>query len=248
MTQTKYLFSKYISISIFIDYFQLKWITLVRDLEKRFHLLTFYILKITISISTMFEKFRKKKDDSESVFSGTTEDIPNLSGKTFQFEPKERVDAGAAVIEESRFQPSEQVKIPEHIQQTRMSASEDIGIKALMDKRTKLEEAIDYVGLMIKDLKDKRTNLEKSIEDESVDIKNLKEKLVKVGQYIEEEKQGIKTLQQKRGEVEKEADTVATMINNLRERLISIDQVVNEEGNKIAKFKETRPKTESSLT
>ena len=197
----------------------------------------------------MFDKFRKKKDD-ESVSSGTKDNASELSGRTFQYEPKE--DDGprtAEVMEESRFRPSEQVKIPEPIQQTRMStSSEDIGIKALMDKRTKLEEAIDYVGLMIKDLKDKRTNLEKNIEDESVDIKNLKEKLVKVGQYIEEEKQGIRTLQQKRGEVEKEADDVATMITNLRERLISIDQVVNEEGSKIAKFKENRPKSESSLT
>ena len=199
----------------------------------------------------MFDKFRKKKGEFESVSSGIKDDdVHNLSGKTFQYEPKDGIGVeGSEVMEKSQFRPSEQVKIPEHIQQTSMStSSEDIGIKALMDKRTKLEEAIDYVGLMIKDLKDKRTNLEKSIEDESVDIKNLKEKLVKVGQYIEEEKTGIKTLQQKRGEVEKEADDVAMMITNLREKLISIDQVVNEEGNKIAKFKETRPKTESSIT
>ena len=52
-----------------------------------------------------------------------------------------------------------------------------IGIGELMGKRAKLEEAIDYVGLMIKNLKDKRTMLEKDIEEESVDIKNLKEKL-----------------------------------------------------------------------
>ncbi len=197
----------------------------------------------------MFDRFRKKKDEFESTPSGIKDNEVGSSGKTFQYEPKTESTKTSEVIEESRFHPSEQVKIPEPILQTRMSASgEDIGIKALMDKRTKLEEAIDYVGLMIKDLKDKRTNLEKNIEDESVDIKNLKEKLVKVGQYIEEEKQGIKTLQQKRSEVEKEADDVATMITNLRERLIRIDQVVNEEGSKIAKFKETRPKTESSLT
>ncbi|HET9009475.1 MAG TPA: transcriptional regulator, partial [Nitrosarchaeum sp.] len=36
----------------------------------------------------------------------------------------------------------------------------EIGIVELMDKRAKLEEAIDYVGLMIKNLKDKRTVLE----------------------------------------------------------------------------------------
>src|ERR1700756_4367627 len=131
----------------------------------------------------MFDKFRKKKDEFGSVSSGT-EDKTDQSGKIFQYDPGEAGNTKTSgVMEKSRFHPSEQVKIPEPIQQTRMSTSgEDIGIKALMDKRTKLEKAIDYVGLMIKDLKDKRTNLEKNIEDESVDIKNLKEKLVKVGQ------------------------------------------------------------------
>ncbi len=57
-----------------------------------------------------------------------------------------------------------------------------IGIGELIGKRAKLEEAIDYVGLMIKNLKDKRTLLEKDIEEESVDIKNLKEKLQKVSE------------------------------------------------------------------
>ncbi|MDO7696713.1 MAG: transcriptional regulator, partial [Nitrosopumilus sp.] len=66
-----------------------------------------------------------------------------------------------------------------------------IGIGELMGKRAKLEEAIDYVGLMIKNLKDKRTMLEKDIEEESVDIKNLKEKLQKVSEYIDEENRGI---------------------------------------------------------
>jgi hypothetical protein len=110
----------------------------------------------------MFDKFRKKKDEFGSVSSGT-EDKTDQSGKIFQYDPGEAGNTKTSeVMEESRFHPSEQVKIPEPIQQTRMSTSgEDIGIKALMDKRTKLEEAIDYVGLMIKDLKDKRTNLKK---------------------------------------------------------------------------------------
>ena len=49
------------------------------------------------------------------------------------------------------------------------STESTIGIGELMGKRAKLEEAIDYVGLMIKNLKDKRTMLEKDIEEESVD-------------------------------------------------------------------------------
>ena len=83
-----------------------------------------------------------------------------------------------------------------------------IGIGELMGKRAKLEEAIDYVGLMIKNLKDKRTMLEKDIEEESVDIKNLKEKLQKVSEYIDEENRGIQELADKRIKVENEADEV----------------------------------------
>jgi len=197
----------------------------------------------------MFERFRKKKDEPKHIPPAKDEGNVDLASKTMEYEPEEmKPSQTPEVIEEPKPRPPEQVKIPEPIQQTSMSTVDDIGIRALMDKRTKLEEAIDYVGLMIKNLKDKRTGLEKSIEDESVDIKNLKEKLIKVGQYIEEEKLGIKTLQQKRSQVEREADDVAAIIGNLREKLLSIDHVVNEEGNKIAKYKETRPKSESSLT
>jgi len=189
----------------------------------------------------MFDRFRKNRDKLKG-FSSENEPESTVVVEDTSYEPQK---------EESpkiESKPVEQVKIPEHIEQFSMSQpTEDIGIRSLMDKRTKLEEAIDYVGLLIKNLKDKRTKLEKSIEDESVDIKNLKEKLMKVGQYIDEEKQGIKVLQQKRTVVEKEADDVGVIINNLREKLMSIDSIVNEEGSKIEKFKESRPKSESSL-
>src|SRR5256712_3972078 len=194
----------------------------------------------------MFERFRKKKDEPKHIPPTKDEGNVDLASKTVEYEPEEmKPDQTPEVIEEPKPRPPEQVKIPEPIQQTSMSATDDIGIRALMDKRTKLEEAVDYVDLLIKNLKDKRTKLEKSIEDESVDIKNLKEKLMKVGQYIDEEKQGIKVLQQKRTVVEKEADDVGVIINNLREKLMSIDSIVNEEGSKIEKFKESRPKSES---
>ncbi len=115
-----------------------------------------------------------------------------------------------------------------------------IGISELMGKRAKLEEAIDYVGLMIKNLKDKRTMLEKDIEEESVDIKNLKEKLEKVSEYIDEENRGIQQLADKRMKVENEADEVATIINNLRDKLSGIDTIVGEEGNRVRQIKESR--------
>ena len=49
--------------------------------------------------------------------------------------------------------------VQESVEQT--SSRSDIGISSLMDKRAKLEEAIDYVGMMISNLKEKRTGLEK---------------------------------------------------------------------------------------
>lgn len=125
---------------------------------------------------------------------------------------------------------------------TMSESSSDIGIDALMNKRVKLEEAIDYVGLMIKNLKDKRTKLEKEIEDESVDIKNLKEKLVKVREYIDEENKGIQELTQKRSQVESEADEVSGIIGDLKNKLSGIDGIINAESNKIKNFKESRPK------
>jgi len=100
---------------------------------------------------------------------------------------------GGEMVEEK---PEEENKVESMEEETRVESSfseksSEIGIGDLMDKRARLEDAIDYVGLMIKNLKDKRTSLEKDIEDESVDIKNLKEKLEKVSAYIDEENLGI---------------------------------------------------------
>ena len=131
--------------------------------------------------------------------------------------------------------------VPEVVETPMQSeSSSDIGIGELMGKRAKLEEAIDYVGLMIKNLKDKRTGLEKEIEEESVDIKNLKEKLKKVSEYIDEENVGIKDLTEKRRHVEGEADEVGSMIDGLRDKLIGIDKIVDDEGNRIKKIKESK--------
>ena len=129
---------------------------------------------------------------------------------------KFKEDKGGEMMEEENTNLSESVE-------TSPNAESTIGIGELMGKRAKLEEAIDYVGLMIKNLKDKRTMLEKDIEEESVDIKNLKEKLQKVSEYIDEENRGIQELEDKRIKVENEADEVGVIINNLRDKLANID-------------------------
>ena len=59
-------------------------------------------------------------------------------------------------------------------------STSEIGISELMGKRAKLEEAIDYVGLMIKNLKDKRTLLEKDIEEEQLILKISKKNYKKL--------------------------------------------------------------------
>jgi chromosome segregation ATPase len=183
--------------------------------------LTFYSILFTSILVNMFEKFRKDHvEHEESSGSEMVEERPK---------------------EESEYHNTEKNISESQPQMGSSSSSEgQIGIRALKDKRVKLEEAIDYVGLMIKNLKDKRTNLEKEIEDESVDIKNLKEKLMKVSQYIDEENQGIGNLTRKRGAVEHEADEVGTLINNLRGQLSGIDSIVSTEGERIKNFKETR--------
>ncbi len=182
--------------------------------------LTFYSILFTPILVIMFEKFRKEHlEHEESADSEMVEERPQEEPEHLNTERD---------ISESQPQPESS------------SSEGQIGIRALKDKRVKLEEAIDYVGLMIKNLKDKRTKLEKEIEDESVDIKNLKEKLMKVSEYIEEEKQGIQNLTRKRGAVENEADEVGTLINNLRGKLSEIDSVISTEGERIKNFKDSQ--------
>ena len=94
----------------------------------------------------MFEKFRKEHaEHEESSGSEMVEERPQ---------------------EEPKFQSTEKEVSEPQVQSS--SSDSQIGIRALKDKRVKLEEAIDYVGLMIKNLKDKRTKLEKEIEDVNI--------------------------------------------------------------------------------
>ncbi len=179
----------------------------------------------------MFERFRKKEGD-ERFGSEMVEEKPQ---ENLEPEPESLVSIPEPkpITENQPFEPQTTVS---------STTSSNIGIDGLIDKRVRLEEAIDYVGVMIKSLKEKRTKLEKDIEEESVDIKNLKEKLVKVREYINEENKGIEDLTRKRSEVERTADEVGNVINELKNKLSGIDNVVDTEGKKIQSFKESRPK------
>lgn len=196
----------------------------------------------------MFDRFRRKNKESEETDVGMVEERPSYnhdySIEGFSSDAKESINE-EKLTESVKVDNNPPVETQSQQEKnSSVSLTSEIGISALMDKRTRLDEAIDYVGLMIKNLKDKRTRLEKDIEQESVDIKNLKEKLMKVSEYIEEENQGIQNLKMKRSAVEKEADEVGNFISNLRNKLSGIDRVIDDEGNKIKSFKESRPKQE----
>ena len=78
----------------------------------------------------MFEKFRK--DHLEHEESEGTEMVEERPQENSEYHNTEK-------------------NISESLSQTGSSSSKgQIGIRALKDKRVKLEEAIDYVGLMIK--------------------------------------------------------------------------------------------------
>ena len=114
----------------------------------------------------LFDVFKDKDDDDDK--GGTAEEInfesfknqDDSSGGETEPEPEQETTSYSPPVEETTSYSSAQT-------------TSQIGIEALMDKRVKLEEAIDYVGLMIKNLKDKRTKLVKNIEDESVDIRKI---------------------------------------------------------------------------
>ena len=88
----------------------------------------------------MFERFKKNRDKLNE-FSSEKESESSVMVEDTHYE--------AQKAESTKFEHKtvEQVKIPEPIEQFNMSQpTEDIGIRSLMDKRTKLEEAIDTLG------------------------------------------------------------------------------------------------------
>lgn len=117
---------------------------------------------------------------------------------------------------------------------------DSLGISELMGKRVKLEEAVDYVGVMITNLRDKRTGLEKEIEDESVEIKNIREKLIKVQEYIDGERRGLESLKERRVAVDASANEATERMNVLRTMISELDGVVNSEAGKTRNFKESQ--------
>ena len=158
----------------------------------------------------MFDRFKKQNKETVGEFRNTDEKESQNLEKPDKLESENRIDT----VDPAPEPKESESKKPADVFLS--ASSGEIGIGELMGKRAKLEEAIDYVGLMIKNLKDKRTLLEKHIEEESVDIRNLKEKLQKIGEYIEEENKGIKELVSKRIHAENEADEVGLILNNLK--------------------------------
>ena len=167
----------------------------------------------------LFDIFKDKDDDEGGMAEYENED--NTSRFSSEPEPSGGYTEGGdetpsvdSVEPTSYAQPAEE---PTSYAQPATDMESQLGIQELMNKRFKLEEAIDYVGVMIKNLKGKRTKLVKNIEDEIVDITNLKEKLTKINEYIEEENRGLEELKNKRAQVDRDADEVGSIVNNLRD-------------------------------
>ena len=108
----------------------------------------------------------ENRDDFMRKFAGMEENS-NFDSER-EPEPAQEPSSYSQPAEEpsSYSQPAEEPS--SYSQPAEESTSSQIGIGSLMDKRAKLEDAIDYVGLMVKNLKDKRTKLEKDIEDEDM--------------------------------------------------------------------------------
>ena len=98
--------------------------------------------------------------EENSNFDSEREPEPAQEPSSFS-QPAEEPSSFSQPAEEpsSYSQPAEEPS--SYSQPAEESTSSQIGIGSLMDKRAKLEDAIDYVGLMVKNLKDKRTKLEK---------------------------------------------------------------------------------------
>ena len=84
----------------------------------------------------MFERFKKNRDKLNE-FSSEKEPEGSVMVEDTHYEPQK------AESSEFEHKSVEQVKIPESVEQFNMSQpTEDIGIRSLMDKRTKLEYSV----------------------------------------------------------------------------------------------------------
>ena len=180
----------------------------------------------------LFDIFKDKDDDEGGMAEYENED--NSSRFSSEPEPSESHTEGGDET------PSVDSVEPTSYTQPTTDVESQLGIQELMNKRFKLEEAIDYVGVMIKNLKGKRTKLVKNIEDEIVDITNLKEKLTKINEYIEEENRGLEELKNKRAQVDRDADEVGSIVYNLRDKISDIDKIVADEAGRIKSFKDSK--------
>jgi len=132
------------------------------DRENLEFAITFILLSHFIESMGLFDIFKDKDEDEDS--GGMAEETPSFESEP---EPKETPSTEPAEETTSYSQPAEETPSTEPSEettsysQTGTAVQSQLGIEGLMDKRFKLEEAIDYVGLMIKSLIDKRTNLKK---------------------------------------------------------------------------------------
>ncbi len=101
----------------------------------------------------LFDIFKDKDDDE----GGMAEYENENNTSRFSSEP----EPSGGYTEGGDETPSVDSAEPTSYAQPATDMESQLGIQELMNKRFKLEEAIDYVGSMIKELRDKRSNLQK---------------------------------------------------------------------------------------
>ena len=111
----------------------------------------------------LFDVFKDKDEDSDN--GGITEEYRSEdTSSSFESEPEpveETMGGNDTPAEETMGGNDTPAEETTSYAQPETAVQSQLGIEGLMDKRFKLGEAIDYVGLMIKNLKEKRTNLVK---------------------------------------------------------------------------------------
>ena len=96
----------------------------------------------------LFDVFKDKDEDSDNG-EMTEEYQSENTSSSFESEPEpaeETMGSGDTPAEETYSQPAEETT---SYAQPETAVQSQLGIEGLMDKRFKLGEAIDYVGLMI---------------------------------------------------------------------------------------------------
>ena len=120
------------------------------------------VISITFILLTSFVEamgFGEWLKDKDEPSGGEIEREFQTEASSGFAEPEPEPERSTEDNTETSSEPAEEPTSQPQTSEESSSSASQLGIQELMNKRAKLEEAIDYVGLLIKNLKDKRTSL-----------------------------------------------------------------------------------------